>query len=306
MKVFMNRRPIVGPYGGGNLWVSSMHLFAKENGIELQTLETFDDPDVILVGGLDASDGQPGLLDCITYKEKLKNEVKIILRLNENDARKGTSHVDELVKRVSPELDSIVYVSEWLKDHFEERGVEVKHSAVIKNGVDRETFARQTKISNGKVNIVTHHWSDNYLKGFDIYDELDRFVGSPEGERFTFTYIGRERGTFKNTNVIKPLYGEALGKELGRYDVYVSASRFDPGPNHVAESISCGISTLVHRDGGGSVEFAGHTGVYNDWEDLKRTLLDGTYPDQSNVKLNTWTECIEQFCQHIKEVACQK
>ena len=298
MKVFMNRRPIVGPYGGGNLWISSMHLFAQENGIELQTLETFDDPDVILVGGLDASDGQPGLLDCIVYKEKLKNEVKIVLRLNENDARKGTSHVDELVKRVSPELDSIVYVSEWLKDYFEQGGVKVKNSVVIKNGVDRETFARQPKIPNGKVNIVTHHWSDNYLKGFDVYDELDRFVGSPEGERFTFTYIGRERGTFKNSNVIKPLHGISLGKELGRYDVYVSASRNDPGPNHCTESISCQLPTYVHEDGGGSVEFAGKDHVYRDWNDLKKILLGGDF-QPNTTKFGSWAECVERFCNHI-------
>lgn len=307
MKVFMNRKPIIGPYGGGNLWVSSMHSLAKENGIELQTLETFDDPDVILVGGLDAADGYPSLLDCITYKEKLKNDVKIVLRLNENDARKGTSHVDEFVKKLSPELDSIVYVSDWLQSYFHKLDIRHKREAVIKNGVDSKVFSDyNVKIANRKTNIVAHHWSDNPMKGFDIYDLLDEFVGSVEGEGFTFTYIGRHRGTFKNTKVIPPMFGRELGKELGRYDVYVSASRFDPGPNHILEAVSCGLPTFVHKDGGGAIEFAENKNVYSDWEELKGRLLAKQWWVQSGALLTSWPTCVGQFCDHIKEVACQE
>jgi hypothetical protein len=32
------------------------------------------------------------------------------------------------------------------------------------------------------------------------------------------------------------MFGKELGDELGKYDVYASASRFDPGPNHIIES----------------------------------------------------------------------
>ena len=48
------------------------------------------------------------------------------------------------------------------------------------------------------------------MKGFDFYNQLDEFVG--ENDEFTFTYIGREIGSFKNTNVVEPLFGEALEK----------------------------------------------------------------------------------------------
>ena len=49
----------------------------------------------------------------------------------------------------------------------------------------RELGTLAAKINNKKVNIVTHHWSDNYLKGFDVYDKLDEFV--KENNDFTFT-----------------------------------------------------------------------------------------------------------------------
>ena len=47
---------------------------------------------------------------------------------------------------------------------------------VFVNGVKKDHFYPREKINNGKVNIVTHHWSSNELKGFDIYNLLEKVI----------------------------------------------------------------------------------------------------------------------------------
>ena len=135
------------------------------------------------------------------------------------------------------------------------------------------------------------------MKGFDIYDQLDNFV--KHREDYTFTYIGRERGSFSNTHVVESLYGKALGEELGKYDVYVSGSRFDPGPNHILESIACEIPTYSFIDGGGSCEFTGEDHVYKSFNELEKILLAKEFK-KNNFKTNTWKNCINQLADIMK------
>lgn len=300
MKVYVNRSPVNGPWGGGNLFVSAFHKRAQlTTSVELVANAFNAVPDVILMVGLD-NDGTGISIDqAVMYKLYMNPNVKIVLRVNENDARKGTNHVDDMLLRVSEHLDGAVFVSNWLRDYFMEKGWACQNNAVIINGVAADVFAPQPKLNNGKVNIVAHHWSDNRRKGADIYEEIDRFVGeSPD--KYAFTYIGRHQCDFKHTRVIRPLAGKALGKELGKHDVYVSASRFDPGPNHITESISCGLPTYVHKDGGGCVEFAGQDHVYDDWEQLKQLFIVGKF-EPNTTQFPPWIDCIKQYIDFLEK-----
>jgi glycosyltransferase involved in cell wall biosynthesis len=294
MRVYLNRAPVSGPWGGGNLFVSAFHKRAPAL-CDFVIDQTGRTPiDVILLAGLE-NDGYGISVDqAVMYKMYLKPDCQVVLRVNENDARKGTDFMDERLVAVSEHLDGTIFVSEWLRDYFKERGWKCQNNTVIYNGVARDVFAPQPKLNNGKVNIVAHHWSDNRMKGADIYEKLDEFVGE-NPDHFTFTYIGRHQCDFKHTKVIKPLAGKALGEELGKYDLYVSASRFDPGPNHILEALSCGLPTLVHKDGGGCCEFAGHNCVYSTWEQLQAMLESGELPVQEPIKLRTWQECVQEY-----------
>jgi glycosyltransferase involved in cell wall biosynthesis len=187
-----------------------------------------------------------------------------------------------------------VFLSHWLKDYYTEKDIKCKKSHVILNGVDRNIYKPRQKFNNGKVNIVTHHWSNNQLKGFDIYEQLDEFVGK-NSDKYSFTYIGRDRFTFKNTNVIRPMFGEKLGEELGKYDVYISASRFDPGPNHILESLACKIPTYVHNAGGGCVEFAGKEFSFSTLEQFISKISESSKMNDCSV-LRSWEDCVKQYC----------
>jgi len=294
MKVYLNRAPVSGPWGGGNLFVSAFH---KRAGALCEFVEgSMATPDVVLLAGLE-NDGYGISIDqAMTYQMYMKPDCKIVLRVNENDARKGTDNVDKMLLASSQVIDGTVFVSEWLRDYFVAKGWACQNNTVIYNGVARDIFAPQPKLANGKLNIVAHHWSDNRMKGADIYKEIDRFVGE-HPDQFAFTYIGRHKCDFKHTTVVKPLAGKELGKELGKHDMYVSASRFDPGPNHILEALSCNLPTYVHADGGGCCEFAGPSHVYENWDHLKQ-ILTGDQPILPNLtvaNLRTWQACVQEY-----------
>lgn len=302
MQVYINRRVHRGPYGGGNLFVKAYHELApKTSGVEvLINQDGSINPEVILLAGLENEYPDISAEQAIMYKSYVKPDCQLILRVNENDARKGTSHMDDILLKISEHVDGTVFVSEWLQNYFMEKGWVCKNNTVIYNGVDREIFKPYPKLNNGKVNIVAHHWSDNRMKGADIYEELDKFIGE-NSDKFTFTYIGRHQCDFKHTKVVKPLSGQALGEELGKYDVYVSASRFDPGPNHILEALACELPTYVHKDGGGCVEFAGENAVYERFNHLALYLnahADMRAPSLAAINTFTppsWQDCVKKY-----------
>ena len=101
--------------------------------------------------------------------------------------------------------------------------------------------------------------------------------------------------------MLSSLYGQRLGDELRQHDVYVSGSRFDPGPNHIIESISCGLPTYVHRNGGGCVEFVGEDHVFNSVDELFELLTLGQFVKNTFVP-TTWEQCMSQYFRVIEEL----
>jgi len=301
MRMHINRLPIrEKAWGGGAQFINAVHDYVSQDGVaELIDVRNIERCDSMLLVGLDAQGPQEiGIGDALAYKTHVNPDCKVVVRVNENDARKGTNHVDGVWLNASRYVDGTVFVSEWLRDYFVSRGWECRDNVVILNGVDRDVYRPGHKRNNGKLNIVAHHWSDNRLKGADVYEWLDRFVGN-NSDRFTFTYVGRHKCSFNNATVVQPLYGAALGTELSKYDLYVSASRFDPGPNHVIESIACGLPTYVHVDGGGAVEFAGRDHVFSSVADLERLLNSATF--EANVdKFASWPETVRSYVQYVQ------
>ena len=300
MKILINRKPVEGPWGGGNLFVKALESMASYRGHEV-TYRLEDGINCLFMQDPRYDELGISINELANYK--LQNPGTLFVhRVNECDARKGTNDMDTLLRQCSSYTDVTFFVSSWMKKYHESLGWNCKNTEVAYNGVNRSHFKGNKKINNGSVNIVTHHWSNNFLKGFDIYEFLDEYVSDHNA---TFTYIGRENGTFKNCNIIPPLHGKDLGEELGRYDVYISGSRFDPGPNHILEALSCNIPTYVHSDGGGAVEFAGLDFCFKDTAHLKN-ILDNF----SNTLMNdtswlcSWEDCASFYLDKIEEKLC--
>ena len=292
MRILINRKPVEGPWGGGNLFVKSFCDHFTSIGHEV--VHDFNRRvDAVFIQDPRYDSLGISIKEIEKYKQN-NPEIRVIHRVNECDARKNTSGMDEILRACSHLSDDTIFVSEWMRDYHQSKGWFSKRSHVVYNGVNLADFSPGQKIDNGKVNIVTHHWSDNPMKGADVYEFLDSFV--EENKDYTFTYIGRTKSNFKNTNIVKPLSGKALGDELKKYDVYVSGSRNDPGPNHIIESIACKIPTLCHVDGGGALEFCGIKNAFSDGKSLIHLLekVNQKKNEKNVLEVYSWKECMKK------------
>ena len=299
MKILINRKPVEGPWGGGNLFVRAFCDYFTGMGHKVvHKLE--HDVDVMFMQDPRYSDLGISINELLKFKQ-MNPSVPLIHRVNECDARKGTNDIDKLLRECSKYTDLTIFVSNWMEEHHREKGWNCDLSSVVYNGVNQDHFKKRKKIDNGKINIVTHHWSDNPLKGEDVYEFLDDLVGR-NPDTMTFTYIGRTKSNFKNSKVVKPLFGLDLGKELSKYDIYVSGSRNDPGPNHILESLSCEIPTICHLDGGGAVEFCGDNMTFSDLNHLKE-MIQMKNLSNNKIIVYDWNKCMSEVMKSM-ELVC--
>lgn len=312
MKILINRTPRRNQsWGGGNLFVQAAHdLFGEFGYTVVGSLA--DNPDAVLIVDPRYEDANPSINEIATYKRN-KPRAAVIQRLNECDARKGTSDVDAMLLKCRRHVDECVFVSHWLRDYLKNSweaqfpGLAHARSSdhVIYNGVDKDVFSpARGAPRTDKIRIVTHHWSDNALKGADFTQWLDSYFIPKYRDRFSYTYIGRYKGTLQNTTHVPPCYGIELAEHLASADVYISASRWDPGPNHVIESIACGVPTYVHTNGGGAKEFAGEDHSFSSEAELERLLLSETFVPNTAVEFTDWRACIGKFAAIFDELLC--
>ena len=297
-KILINRAPVSGPWGGGNNFVKALHAYAPKHGFNIANrLE--DDIDLIFMIDPRYDDMGISVNEISRYKE-LNPSCKVVYRINECDKRKGDVDViDPLVSHCSKVSDACFFISNWIYDYHTGKDWSCDRNYVVYSGTNTEHFTRREKIPNGKTNIVTHHWSDNRMKGSDVYEMLDKWVG--KNDSYTFTYIGRTKSRFTNSKIVDSLFGLELGRELSKYDVYVSASRFDPGPNHIIESLSCELPTYAHHDSGGAVEMVGNDHVYERFDRLVEML--GTVERNSScMKINNWESCMNEYFEKIRAI----
>lgn len=304
VKIFFNRVPIDGPWGGGNQFLREMISTVHQAGHEI-THQLSPDVDVIFM--IDPRPGNTGYsVQHIAQHKQLYPHTKVLHRVNECDLRKGTSDVDQLLLASMSMADRVVFISQWLKDYFlslEPVASWKDTSTVVYNGCNVEHFYPGTKLLTAKTKLVTHHWSDNWMKGFDLYTEIDRHLAGEPEATFEFTYVGRYNKGYmpKATTIVDPLHGAALGAELRKHDVYVTASRWEPCGMHHVEGAACGLPVLYHNECGGINELCcNHGEEFSDFDGFleKLSLVRenyGDYVDSIQLAALDITNCCGKF-----------
>jgi glycosyltransferase involved in cell wall biosynthesis len=265
MKIFINRKLRRSPWGGGVQFATGLSDFLNSIG---HTVTNQYDPDVDIILMIDPRDdeGFGDINHLLQYKSYLKSNgknVKVVHRINDSDIARGTNFLVDLnIKANSIIADQTIFISEWLQNHYIEKGF-TKNSVVIRNGCNKDWFfpAVSKNEHHEKIKVVTHHWSDNYNKGFDAYIELDKQLSFRND--IEFTYVGRyyKGYTPKNTVIIDPLYGKALGEELRKHDVYLTSAKYEACGMHHIEASACGLPVIYHQDGGGINEMCKKHGI---------------------------------------------
>jgi len=258
MKIYINRTPVIGPWGGGNKTVTVLSSRLQELGHEV-VYKLCEGIDIIFCFDPRPNSAFEWYQHFLDYK--IEHGVKIIQRIGDL----GTHGKPELMVLVGKTVllsDFLIFPSQWAKDFL---GFVQNPNVVIENAPLEEFYNnRDTHIRPlDKVKIVTHHWSTNPKKGFDYYEFLDDYLTNND-TNIEFTYIGRipEGLKFKTVNYHEPTGdNDLLSKVIAESDIYLTASEEEAGANHVLEAMACGLPVLYHQNGGSIVNYCKDYGI---------------------------------------------
>jgi glycosyltransferase involved in cell wall biosynthesis len=264
-RVAISARPVFGPWGGGNQWLLQMVRYLNYAGYEVR-YDLREEVDCILIL---PSRGRGrmtfGLDELRAYRRRFPR-ARVIHRVNDNDVRKGTTEMDPFLASFDEVTDHTVFISEWLRDHHAAKWFDRArpHSCIL-NGADPAVFHPiGNRVADGdSLRFVTHHWSDNPMKGFPRYAELDARIAAGELPGIELWVIGRwpRDLVWKSARTFPAAHGPELAALLRQCHLYVTASLHEPGGMHFIEGLQCGLPLLYHLDGGGIVELGQRFGV---------------------------------------------
>jgi len=267
--VAINFKAVAGPWGGASVFIRQLVEALEKCGIVVR----FDlKAKVDLIFMIDPRENLQrtafGLKEITQYK--IDNpHVKIIHRINECDQRKSTDFMDDILRDGNELADYTIFISEWLRGYFSEKWFDSnKPHCVIYNGSNPAHFhpigcAEWCESDTVPMRIVTHHWSDNPMKGFSVYKHLDDLIAEGILKGFELWIIGRwpESIEWRSAKTFPPADGVKLGHLLRQCHLYITASLWEPCGMHHVEGAQCGLPLLSHIDGGGIVEAANKYGL---------------------------------------------
>jgi glycosyltransferase involved in cell wall biosynthesis len=307
LKVYINRRPVTGPWGGGNKTLSLLtDQVSKDESFELVYDLNHKDIDVIFC--MDPKPDNTGVWyqNLLDYKIKINPKAKIIQRVGDLGTHRGPE-ITNLVAQTIQLSDFVIFPSNWARKAI---GFEKQNYIVIPNRPLKKFYENRIldkKVDNKNIKVVTHHWSDNPKKGFSLYEAFS----SNLPENIKFTYIGRFNSSFssKNIEIIEPQDVDSLSKILPNFDIYLTASELEAGANHVLEAIAAGLPVL-YKTGGGSIdEYCSNYGIeYKDKDSLNNSIVkclenyDFLMYNISDFKY-TLEDAVEKYSKIIKNIA---
>jgi glycosyltransferase involved in cell wall biosynthesis len=263
MNIYVNRRPVDGPWGGGSKMLRAIidELITRGHAVYLDgEFASMPRADVIL-----CIDPRPSSF--VNYEMlhayRQRHGSKIVQRVGDIGTH-GKPDLRDLVNITTQYSDRIVFISNWAKTQVGTR----PDAHVIANAAS-EVFFKRGQTDSRK--IVTHHWSNNPMKGFDVYQSLDRFC--EETGDYDFTFVGRCPENLVLRHHVQPLAEEEMSHFLTTQGVYVTASQAEAGGCHALEAIAAGLPVLYHRAGGGIVEYCEGRGIeFENFSDLVSIL----------------------------------
>ncbi|MBF0267992.1 MAG: glycosyltransferase [Alphaproteobacteria bacterium] len=268
LRLAMNINSIAGAYGGGNIFANFVERAMQAHGHEVfRSLVPGLDLILIVSSNYHPATSSFSVQDILAYREANPQTV-VLHRVNTSDEARGVNGgLNQAVQFAFTAADHVVFVSQFIRDLFISHGYDPQRPhSIITTGSDERIFYPDVNsdwVVDTPLRIVTHHWSNNYLKGFDIYQRLDEMLAqSSFRQRFSFTCIGRlPIGVqLSNSTVLPPLPPSDLGSTLRQHHVYLSAARYEAAGNHFIEGMRCGLP-ILYLNSGSLPEYAAPFGL---------------------------------------------
>jgi lipopolysaccharide biosynthesis glycosyltransferase len=258
--LFINFKPDNSKaYGGGNIttYYIQKYFDNKYNNFKI-TYELKNPINLYLIIDpfKDNNFKKYSLEEVINHRNTYNKHGKIIIRVNDCDITRPNlpperSREKAIIKN-NNEINFYIFNSEFIKKHYT-KYINVEKSVIIYNGCDTTIFYPIQNIKPKKYRIVTHHWSDNMNKGYQMYYNLWKFLKNTKN--YEFVFIGKNvPEIFKEVPIIGPYVGLELSNAIRDCHIYITDSIFDSCPNHVIEAISCGLPILYRKHEGGAKE----------------------------------------------------
>lgn len=265
MKIYVNRKPVFGPWGGGSKVLSAILKALTMVGHEI-VHDLVPGIDVLLV--VDPRPGSEkglyGYNEIYQYAQTSPLRPKIVQRVGDIGSH-GKPDLTKMVLASAYYSDTVIFPSQWARDYvsyqleiIDKRPTKQWH--VVPNAPMRQFFGQRRDVESlpGKLSFVTHHWSTNSLKGFECYKQLEPHL---MGLGHSFTFIGRQPEGPGLINAREPMNEKQLAEELPKHDIYVTASLAEAGANHVLEAVAAGLPVIYHQNGGSINEYCAQFGV---------------------------------------------
>ena len=324
MKIAISYKVQTESWGGGNQFVKELiKASKKQNHKVVFDLKDIDIDIILLIDPRSYNDEITfGSFEIIRYLLLVNKKALVVHRINECDERRKTNHMNRLLRWSNYCADHTVFIASWLKD----LNLYIKDTpnSVILNGANPYDFRNYENCywdGNSPIKIVTHHWSPNYMKGFDVYKHLDSLLANSKYWQriIEFTYIGNlPKGfLFKKANHIQPISGQILGRELSKHHVYLSASINEPAGMHHIEGAICGLP-IIYRQSGALPEYCEDFGISFENTDylpaIKEMLIQykkykekiSDYPHSSIKMTNNYLNLFSSLIINKKEIVSKR
>jgi glycosyltransferase involved in cell wall biosynthesis len=261
--VAFNVRPVSGSWGGGNQWLIQLTRHLRESGYAV-AFDLKRPVDCIIVANVRGITF--GTAEIAAYRSRHPG-VRCLHCVHDNDAHRSGGDVDRAVEAIDAHADHTVFVSEWLRDYHAERWFDRSRThSVIQDAADPaifHPFGSEPLRPGEPMRLVTHHWSANPNKGFEVYGRVGRLISAGELPDVELTVIGRWPGNIEwgAARTYPPTTGQRLADLLRSAHVYFTASLWEAAGMHFIEGAQCGLPLIYHEDGGGIVEIGRHFGI---------------------------------------------
>lgn len=266
MKIFISYKVKNEAWGGGNQFLKNL----KDKFSKMQQIcNDPKDADIILFNS------HHNLIKTLIYKIKYPYK-KFVHRIDgpiSSYRGEKEKKLDKLIYLFNSKISNgTIFLSKWSKEENIKKGYFVNNNQVIYNAPDSRIF-KEKKYSidtqNRKIKIIASSWSENLLKGFDIFKHLDENLNF---NKYQMTFVGNSKIQFKNIKMVKPVKSDLLYRYIESSDVFIFASKIESCSNLLMEAMATGIPILV-VDGTSNNEIFNSNGyIFKDKTDVINKL----------------------------------